>query len=51
MNNKLFGHACQILMIWDLFGIACSPHIQQASSQTLKTGRPEGMFFHKIIRD
>ena len=25
--------------------------LDQAFSQTLKTGHPEGMFFHKIIRD
>ena len=32
---------------WNLF----DKHQFDVFSQTLKTGRPEGMFCHKIIRD
>ena len=32
-------------------GVGSHSSEKQAFSQTLKTGRPEGMFCHKIIRD
>ena len=52
-NECSWLHTCDtfILTTWILGLRAPLVACHQAFSQTLKTGRPEGMFCHKITRD